>query len=288
MPEQARHIRSHLVPKCYLTRFADDRQQLQVYERLRNIPPYLTSVTNVAVERDFYIIETAEGTSQEVEHRLAEIEGHSCAALRRLGDDVWPMSVEDRDWLANFIALQLTRGRPFRDMQQRLANEALGLLGRAQAAHPEGIRRILGEEATDENVEEAGSVLREGQFTVTPDQSQSVVGAMQVAGTLVQPISDKCWNLLKADAQRIVTSDAPVTLWRAPWPNEDVEGIGVLTAEEIALPVDPQHVLILQPPGPDAPAITMMDSTLTATLNWRTIHDGHRQVYAHPATLPSP
>jgi Protein of unknown function (DUF4238) len=243
--ERAEHIRSHLVPRCYLKRFADDREQVKVYERDRNVAPYMAGISNVAAQRDFYMIETPQGASQEIERRLSEIDGQSCDALKRLGNDVWPLSTSDRDWLANFIALQVTRGTQFRDMQHRIANEGLQLLARAYASRPESIRALLGEKATDEAVGEAASFLREGRFTVTPRQTASVVGAMQAAAQLVQPIGMMRRHLLRAAVPSIATSDAPLTLWREPSELDDVVGIGVLTAEEIALPVDPWHALIL-------------------------------------------
>ncbi len=289
MPERAEHVRSHLVPRCYLKRFADGHEQVKVYERDRNVAPYMAGISNVAAQRDFYMIETAQGTSQEIERRLSEIDGQSCDAFTRLGNDVWPLTDSDRDWLANFIALQVTRGTQFRDMQHRIANEGMQLLARAYGARPETVRALLGEKATDKAVNEAASFLREGRFTVTPSQTASVLGAMQAAAKLVQPIGMMRWHLLRAAVPSIITSDAPLTLWREPSELDDVVGIGVLTAEEIALPVDPWHVLILlPPPGTDAGSIIEATWLVVGGLNARTILGAQRQIYAHPSTQPRP
>lgn len=199
------------------------------------------------------------------------------------------MEGQDRDWLANFIALQFTRGRHFRDMQNRIANEALKLLARGRAANPEWISAQLGPNATEDEVRQTTSVLRNGRFTVTPDQSASVIGALKTAARLVQPLGMMRWNLMKASTVSIISSDAPVTLWREPSERDDYEGIGILTADEIAVPVDPQHALILLPPDDagDGSDVVLASNNQVAALNSRTILGAFRQIYAHPATEPS-
>ncbi len=192
--------------------------------------------------------ETTLGRSQDIERKLGGIDGEACAALARLGAETWPVSEVDRGILANFIALQMTRGTRFREFLKEIANEMMKLAARAHASVPGAVEAIAGDEATADDIQEFRAILREGRFDVTPNQSASVINALKAAEELVPPIGLKRWSLLRTDTPLIVTSDNPITLWRQALGPQDNWGVGVLTADELALPVDPRHALILRHP----------------------------------------
>jgi hypothetical protein len=70
MAEPRRH---HLVPESYLRRFADERDQVRVVSRTDPGHTFVTGITNTAVERDFYTVETDDGPSQEIEKLLSRL-----------------------------------------------------------------------------------------------------------------------------------------------------------------------------------------------------------------------
>jgi len=243
----------------------------------------VTNISNIAVERDFYAIHTEAGISQDIERRLAAIDGEACAAMERIGSGAWPPNDHDHDIIANFIALQITRGQDFRELQTEIANDMMRFAARAQAAFPEGIRQILGEEVTDEAISEVTRVLAEGQFTVTPDKSASIVEALTIAANLVQPIGSMDWALIELPGPGFLTSDAPVRMWRRREGPHDVWGTGVVTAQEISLPLDPQRCLLLQPPDYETPLKDMSIRDAVLTLNMRTASGAHRYFFSRPA-----
>jgi hypothetical protein len=282
------HVGSHTVPKCYLRRFANDQGLVRVFNRNQQEEPFITGIGNIAVERDFYALETASGRSQDIERRLGAIDGEACSAFARLSDGVWPVSAADREVLANFIALQITRGTRFRELLKEIANDMMRLAARAHVSIPGALEAIVGDDASAEDIEQFRAILREGRFDITPNQSASVINALRVAEELVPIIGVKRWNLVRTDALRIVTSDNPVTLWRRPLAQEDNWGVGVQTADEVALPVDSKLALVLRHPLPsEEESLMQVDLEAVRTLNSRTILQASRWVYAHPETLPS-
>jgi hypothetical protein len=276
-------IGSHTVPRCYLRRFADQRERIRVFNRNKQDPPFVTGIGNVAVERDFYALETTFGRSQDIEHRLGAIDGEACSALAKLSNGIWPVSSADREILSNFIALQLTRGTRFREFLKEIATDMMRLASRAQASIPGAVEAIAGDNATAEDIEDFRAILLEGRVEVTPNRSAAVIDALKIAEELVPIIGVKKWNLMKTDGLRIVTSDNPVTLWRKPLGPHDNWGVGVQTADEVALPVDPQHALVLRHPYPtEEELVREADSDAVRALNSRTILQAHRWIYSHP------
>jgi hypothetical protein len=276
-------VGSHTVPRCYLRRFADQRERIRVFNRNKQNPPFVTGIGNVAVERDFYALERTFGRSQDIERRLGTIDGEACAALAKLGNGVWPVSPSDREILSNFIALQLTRGTRFREFLKEIATDMMKLASRVQATVPGAVEAIAGDNATAEDIEDFRAILREGRVEVTPNRSAAIIDALKVAEELVPIIGVKSWNLVKTDGLRIVTSDNPVTLWRKPLGPHDNWGVGIQTADEVALPVDPQRALVLRHPYPgEEEFVREADHDAVRTLNSRTILQAHRWVYAHP------
>jgi hypothetical protein len=58
------------------------------------------------------------------------------------------------------------------------------------------------------------------------------------------------WNLVRSPDYLFVTSDHPVALWRKPSKAGSFYGVGILTADEVRFPVDPEYLLVLTPGGP--------------------------------------
>src|SRR5262249_19039446 len=63
----------------------------------------------------------------------------------------------------------------------------------------------------------------------------------------IPPIRDMRWTLLDAapDARQFATSDEPVAMWARPG-HPEWQGIGLLTAKKITVPVSPKRCLRLE------------------------------------------
>jgi hypothetical protein len=111
MTEPRRH---HLVPAFYLRGFGNEKGQVGVITRdLKKA--FTASALKIAVETDFYAIETKDGPSQEMEKLLSAIEDEGARALRNLIGGAFPPSAEDRAAFSQFVAFQWLRGRDHRE-----------------------------------------------------------------------------------------------------------------------------------------------------------------------------
>jgi hypothetical protein len=120
---------------------------------------------------------------------------------------------------------------------------------------------------------------------VTPNKSASLVEALMIASGLVQPLGQMDWSLLELPGPGFITSDAPVRMWRRREGPHDVWGVGVETAQEISLPIDPQRCLILQPRGYETELRKMATRDMVLTLNMRTASGAHRHFFGRPSGM---
>jgi hypothetical protein len=97
----------------YLKRFADEKGLLSKWDRETNkwspIRP-----KSASVEVDFYIVETEEGPSDAIENALSVIEGRAAEVIRMIDAGTWPIPIERKAQLAEFLSLQRVRSTGFR------------------------------------------------------------------------------------------------------------------------------------------------------------------------------
>jgi hypothetical protein len=62
---------------------------------------------------------------------------------------------------------------------------------------------------------------------------------------VAQAILSMHWNLEVARKPRLITSDAPLVLWRPQSYRDQFEGFGLRTAEEVRFPINPAMQLVL-------------------------------------------
>src|SRR3982750_286519 len=127
MPEPRRH---HLLPQFYMRSFADPKERINVIPRLGTpgpSDPFTTKITHVLVERDYYKLIDDEGIERFfVEEGYAEIEGRASRALRVILDDgLAALEDEHRAAWAEFMAVQVSRGRQFREMMKHFTNQLM-------------------------------------------------------------------------------------------------------------------------------------------------------------------
>lgn len=86
---------------------------------------YTANIRNVAVEANFYTLTGSGEQSDEFERWMAtDVEGPGDAAFKRLMQERFPPTADDRLAIAKFVALQAVRGRAFRDMHAAAAQMA--------------------------------------------------------------------------------------------------------------------------------------------------------------------
>ena len=118
--------RHHLLPRFYLQRWAvEDRVRVIDLERNRNA--YEPAPEQAAIETDFYRLPDADGVSPVYwEAWLSQVEGHAASAFQVLDTDrPGDLDEEQHQWLALFLATQMTRGRKAREKRRAMLAEEL-------------------------------------------------------------------------------------------------------------------------------------------------------------------
>lgn len=284
MSEPRRH---HLVPQFYLRRFSC-KNKLRMANRASGTK-VVTSVSNAAVQNDFYTLRRDDGgDSYAVERRLSQIEGHTAIALQHFAGGTFPPSEEDRLQLSVFIALQALRGTDFREdhrtMGRKLVDHIIATTG------PEQVRRGIrdaGHEPTDEEVQASFEHMEESlaHYAVEPPPEESIAMMLEMAAKVAPTFYERTWLLLRAPDVSFVTSDAPVVRWMNPEFGENPYGpygVGLLTANEIRFPVDSRHVLCLWPAGVASEQVIDLDAEDIPEMNYSIAVSAHKWVFHDP------
>ncbi len=242
--------RHHYVPQMYLERFAGPDGRLLV--RRRDGKTFTTKPRNVAVETGFYDVDVGNGSvSKEVEHMLSDLEGLTAHALRSIdqtGKAPAPGS-EERDVLSAFLAMQHVRTPVQR--QRILFWDRLAQYLDGRELSPDLVASFLRdvhlrEEPSDAEVRSALTFAQGGGVPKQPpDKNESISLMLNSLPKLAATIDRYVWTVEHERKGRLITSDAPLVLWRPPSHRDQFEGIGIETATEIRLPLDPTKQLVL-------------------------------------------
>jgi Protein of unknown function (DUF4238) len=246
MPSQLHHF----VPQFHLRRFTDPTQKREliwVYERGKE-KPELRALDHVAAQKNYYTIESEDGTKlQEAETLLSRLEGVAAPILRRLEDNR-RLSKEDRSTVALFLAFGSLRTPKFRDAADDLYSESLRLFSRKLASDPvkfaeavKSTEAALGRPLGDP--EDLRRVITEERVKLTTGPGYSIKVMFEDAFEHAAMFENMIWSLCDADEDTpLVTSDNPVVL-----NNQTVfEGNGPPTplGLEIVFPISPKVVLL--------------------------------------------
>lgn len=207
------------MPQFHLERFSNDREQV-VRVALPGNKRDLVAIRDASVEKDFYLIESEDGTrSDELENRLGEIEGAAAGAVRALVDDcVWPIPERARWDVAAWVASQALRTTARRQAGSEIADMIFKL--KVGAGGKPQIRRDLlkvhGREPTVEEVDalwQTASDFDSYSVRVHPHfHLQTMIDLMP--GTTCM-FHERGWTLIYFQRKMLVTGDNPVVLMPA-------------------------------------------------------------------------
>lgn len=301
--------RHHTIPRFYLDNFAEAGQIGTVI--LPGGRRFTQSVTDASVMTDFYALgqPNTEG-SDAFEGTLSALESETAPVVRKVLNGVWPLNEEDRAVLAEFAAVQYLRGPDHRNHMQNMA---------AQFARME--TSLNGKEwMVKRFAEYTGRVLDAGQADRLWEQATRLEGppirvsSMQHIEQIVDLLpklhpyfAARPWSLIRFTRQRLLTCDTPVLL--VPHADHSAwEGVGLLTAWALVLPLSPDTALLMTDPTPLMQRITpeyvasgALDRIEPANAKWArvlralVIGNSRRFIYHHisdghliPADLPAP
>ena len=258
MTEPRRH---HLLPRFYLRLFADERERMTVVPRAGANGPqttYTATVENVLVERDYYAIRDEEGErSQVVEEALGRLEGAAATAVRALLDEGLVLSDELRAAWSEFMAVEVTRGRQFRESLGNFTSEVARSMLEVTAANApdeyfaqmsaEMVAR--GDEPLPDSPEEIRRALTNREaYEIVPSQEYLIELSLASVRELTNIFFQMSWKLLRFGEDCLFTCDHPVIYWRRPQDPLPFSGIGPITSDEVRVPLSPRTALILVHP----------------------------------------
>lgn len=279
----------HYVPRLYLRNFADDREQVAVVDRKEG-RSYISNIANIAAETHFYATQDESGEwGVEFEEALADFEGRIAPAIHSIvQDDIFPPADEHRHLLALFIASQWTRGPRVRE---QMAQSADWLLKAHVAMGGKGeLRKAMtaaGLDASDEAVDQEWAEWTDfDSYTWEPHQNEHMSFLTETLDKTASLIANASFLLVRFSKQKLITSDTVVSLYRAPHPENAFLGVGLLTADEVHVPLARNVALILMPQeGIDGHRLTA-STAMAKHINLVVAANSRRWIFHHPEDSP--
>lgn len=186
-----------------------------------------------------------------VELTLAKIErgAHSALAVIDQSGHPPPQGTEDRERLALFLGVQVTRTTGHREQVlfpkriedwlggRTLSRELMAeYLEHQHLSHPPNKREVEGAFLfVSEHLKDTSAL--------TPDFVMEMM--LGSAALIAERLLDLIWAIETDRRRGFITSDVPVIPWRKPSVRDRFEGLGVANAEEVRFPLDPGKQLVL-------------------------------------------
>lgn len=240
----------HFNPRFVLRGFADNDERITTI-RLPERRSRTTRVRETGAENHLYSIPNHPSGLDVFEKRLgAGIEADTAEIFKRVEDGEWPLQPDERDTLAEFIALQVLRGP---EQRRRMESAASGLYLRAAGQLGKKGLASWASDAAGRQVSEAevdelwGSIVKAGSVPVsyTPRDHIEMMG--EVTEPIAAILAARPWTLVRFKQRALITCDAPVTAV----PHEEsgpFMGAGMATARFVLYPMSRRIGLIMRDP----------------------------------------
>ncbi len=235
--------------------------------------------------------------SDEFEKILSTLESQAAPAVGRVLKGEWPLKAEHRAVLAEFVAVQYLRGPDRRIHMQntaaQIARMDISLNGKQRMAHE--LAEYTGAELTDELIDqlwEQATRVEGPPLTVDPGQHIELI--VDSLPDVYWYFAARPWSLIRFERQKLLTCDTPVVL--VPRANKSAwEGVGLLTAWALAIPLSRDTALLMTDPSRLAEHVTRdfvasgaLDDIETPSAAWAralralTVRNARRFIYHHP------
>jgi hypothetical protein len=276
--------RHHFVPRFYLERFAAAGA---LYVRRRDGHTFTTGAENIAVRTGFYDVTLPNGgISKDIEDWLSGLEGQAATAMRNIDETLAAPGLDnpDRATLSLYLAIQLARTPEQRERVLFPERVSAFLDGR------ELTKDLIAEFLRDTHLgfePKAGEIQGAFDFAsyvlsqhtpVTAEMSMQI--ALSTSKETAPALATMHWSVEHDRKARLITSDGPLVLWRAPTQRDAYEGLGISGAEEIRFPLDPAKQLVLTPKP--RPASVRISPRRSAACNQDLAYACHNFIVASP------
>jgi hypothetical protein len=208
--------RNHYLPRAYLQGFCDQEGLLWTFDRIskefRHLPP-----DSVAVEKEFYIVRDSAGRkSNVVEDRLATSENAAIPIIRELDSPNRRLSEQEREVLAQFIALLRLRTTVFNaEMEEVIEHYTSAIVSdlfKDETSARDSFAKLAGNGAAmpSERLEALVSMWKSGQYTVKVNREYIIHLMLQRTDSFAEELFAMTWGILRSHQQAsFITGDLP-------------------------------------------------------------------------------
>jgi hypothetical protein len=285
-----------LVPRFLLAGFTDASGQLMA-ERRDRTRRRLVAVDAVVAELGGYALPVVGAEGAALARLLAEAEVRAGEAVLRITAGAFPPQEADRASLALVLAVQLLLGRYHRVEAVRAAALAgqliVSTIEEIEAAHARA-----GEEpgATDpeDPADEAADLpdaerLEAGPPLGVPEVmlpgGPPVRRSLATVPALARQLKARTWQMVRFPSRVLLTSDTPAVLW-APSEAAKPYQVGLGSAHEVRVPLDPRHALIVARRAPAGETVRDLSERHARALNRTVAEAAAEWMYYHPESDP--
>ena len=286
--------RHHYLPQAYLAAFTDTGTkdgQFCVLDMLRETC-FSTSPLNVAVEKDFNIIDIEGKPLDVLEQVLAPFEGRAVQAIRSVNHTKTFPNDEDFNYIINLLCLFAMRNplgrKSFNRSVELTRHIELDLLVSDEKTYANHLKKLKEEgyiRETSITFEEAKKFINGRKYKIEFAPEDNIPGEFHTFEKILPKLRQRTWSLFIAPSSGpgFICSDHPVTLtWRNS-ANRAPIGYG-LNNTQVFFPIGPRTGFFGVYEDPLRPVVNLKPFQV-AILNKRVWHSASRQVFSKTNTL---
>lgn len=269
--------RSHIVPQTYLRNFAiNDQLAMRLVGESGS---KTVNVRDAAVRRAFYRRQRPDGTDiDDIEWSLSHIESAVTTLLRGL-HPAWPLDLEKKASLAEFVAVQILRGPRWQEWHSEFVPSAIAEQRADGLPGLDGVAEVV---AGDNILSKFEKKIREPTYRYTR--------MLSLVPKVASILASMGWTLLTFRRPQLVTSDHPVVVWplrcSAAKPRHLGFAAGILETLEIRIPISPTLALLMTWREEDASDPVGGKVHHERALNAFTVAHAQRQWFHRPGVSP--
>jgi len=273
--------RQPLVPVSLLRRFADDTGRVMAERRDRS--RRLTATPEEAAARTGAYGLVARPGEQDLRALLARVDATATGAIDRIVGGAFPPAGAERAGLAVFIALRLLLGRGYRAGVARTAALLGEVIGMTAAEALEAEAEAAGESESEGEPDPPSPAAAGADLVIHDDEPAPL--ALGPLPQVARLLAARTWQLVRFPGPLLLTSDTPAALWARPGGARPYQfGLGI--ADEVRVPLDPRHALILARRAPAGEVIRDLDERHARALNRTVAEAAQAWMFYHPGVDP--
>jgi hypothetical protein len=246
--------RQHVIPRSYLSQFANPNGQVWIYDSL-GAAPRADVPENIGCENNFYSVLQPDGSwNNELDTWITGIEGKADPVFRDLLAGRLPSDPQAKYNFALYVALLKFRTRSMRRMAGEMLGKNMQVLQYATAIHPGAFEASMhryeekiGHPLSPEVKADIKSIMLDPTKIRVAVSKDATLMALRPIDTVAPIFAKMSWTLAHARHGFFVTSDNPVLRDVDPKTYHPIHGdMGYINPSMlIALPLSPSLALVM-------------------------------------------